>query len=324
MRDPRSLWRGVLVLVAVTVLSAASIAVHVAFRRDLELAHSRASSGSEVVMTRCGPIEYAVAGEGTPILIVHGTGGGFDQGMRFARGLVDRGLRVISMSRFGYLRTPFPADPSPAAQGDAHACLMDALRLERVAILGASAGALSAMQFALRHPQRCAALVLLVPAVYAPPGDGGPPGVPSPIVMTGVKKLLGSDFAFWAFIRLARGTAYATLMATPPELIARASEAERKRVDEILETILPVSTRAQGLLQDAATAASPPRYELERIAAPTLVITVKDDRFGTYRAGRYTADHVPGARFVGYETGGHLWVGHHDAVLDEVARFVPR
>src|SRR6185503_12072375 len=83
-------------------------------------------------------------------------------------------FRVIAMSRFGYLRTPLPADASPAAQADAHACLLDALKISRAAVIGASAGAPSSMQFALRHPDRCSALVLLVPAAYVPRADSAP------------------------------------------------------------------------------------------------------------------------------------------------------
>jgi 2-hydroxy-6-oxonona-2,4-dienedioate hydrolase len=59
--------------------------------------------------------------------MIHGSGGGHDQGMAWARPLVQQGVRVIAMSRFGYLRTPRPADASPEAQADAHACLLDAL-----------------------------------------------------------------------------------------------------------------------------------------------------------------------------------------------------
>jgi hypothetical protein len=36
-----------------------------------------------------------------------------------------------------------------------------------------------------------------------------------------------------------------------------------------------------------------------------------DDRFGTYNGARYTAEHIPGARFIGYASCGHVWVGHH-------------
>lgn len=52
--------------------------------------------------TRCGPIEYQEAGAGVPLLVVHGSGGGHDQGMAFAGTLDQHGVRVIAMSRFGY------------------------------------------------------------------------------------------------------------------------------------------------------------------------------------------------------------------------------
>ncbi len=64
------------------------------------------------------------------------------------------------------------------------------------------------------------------------------------------------------------------------------------------------------------------RYELERLAVPTLIISVENDLFGTYRSARYTAEHVRGARFVGYLTGGHLWVGHQKEVWSEVVGFL--
>ena len=79
------------------------------YRRDLGLAHERVSVGS-VVQTPCGQIEYTSSGDGPPVLVVHGAGGGFDQGMAFAQPLVAQGFRVVAMSRFGYLNTPLPAD----------------------------------------------------------------------------------------------------------------------------------------------------------------------------------------------------------------------
>lgn len=49
--------------------------------------------------TPCGPIEYQEAGTGVPLLAVHGTGSGYDQGMAFAGHLVQQGIWVIAMSR---------------------------------------------------------------------------------------------------------------------------------------------------------------------------------------------------------------------------------
>src|SRR5215218_9593374 len=111
--------------------------------------------GSRVVETECGPIEYATYGEGPPVLMVHGIFGGFDQGLVFARGILGERLHSIVPTRFGYLRTPMPHGASPASQADAHACLLDALGVERVAVVGTSSGAASAIQFALRHRERC-------------------------------------------------------------------------------------------------------------------------------------------------------------------------
>jgi 2-hydroxy-6-oxonona-2,4-dienedioate hydrolase len=62
-----------------------------------------------------------VAGEGPPGLVVHGAGGGYDQALAFGEPLARSGFHVITMSRFGYLRTPLPSDASSAAQADAHA-----------------------------------------------------------------------------------------------------------------------------------------------------------------------------------------------------------
>ena len=44
----------------------------------------------------------------------------------------------------------------------------------------------------------------------------------------------------------------------------------------------------------------------------------------TGRNGRdeYLQAHIPGARFIGFPTGGHLTVGHSAEIVDEVERFV--
>ena len=106
-----------LLRVALAIAAAVVALAYGAYWHDIDLSHERVSTGSQIVQTPCGPIEYASAGEGDPVLVVHGAGGGFDQGMDFAKGLVAGGLRVVTMSRFGYLRTPRPADASPAARG---------------------------------------------------------------------------------------------------------------------------------------------------------------------------------------------------------------
>lgn len=86
-----------------------------AYERDLSRERARVASGSQIAATRCGPIEFASAGRGPAVLLVHGAGGGFDQALDIAGELAAHGYRAITTSRFGYLRTPLPDDASPAA-----------------------------------------------------------------------------------------------------------------------------------------------------------------------------------------------------------------
>jgi pimeloyl-ACP methyl ester carboxylesterase len=136
------------------------------------------------------------------------------------------------------------------------------------------------------------------------------------------ERALRSDFLYWAATHGARSLVLKTILATPPEVVATASAAERARVRELMLNILPLSERQAGVLNDSAIGTSIERYELERIAAPTLVISVLDDLYGTFHSGRYTAAHIRGARFIGYPSGGHVWVGHHGEVLREVIAFL--
>ena len=296
--------------------------IYTSYQRDIRQARERASTGSRIAQTPCGPIEYAVTGDGPPVLVVHGAGGGYDQGLDFGEPLARSGFRIIAVSRFGYLRTPLPGDASPAAQADAHACLLDALKIRRSAIIGASAGAPSSMQFALRHPGRCGALVLVVPAAYVA-RTGGEPSMKTPAWTEFLfDTALRSDFLFWVAPRISSSTVTRAILATPPALMEEASAAEQARVAEVLKHILPVTPRRLGLLNDAAVTSSLQRYELERIDTPTLVMSVADDLFGTFDGARYTAEHVPGARFIGYPSGGHLWVGHQEDVVSEIAAFL--
>ncbi|MGE5413215.1 MAG: alpha/beta fold hydrolase [Syntrophomonadaceae bacterium] len=335
---------------AVAALSGAALSVFALrrYRRDLRFARERIAAGSRIVETAVGPIECAEAGEGPPVFVVHGAGGGFDQGMQLSRPLVDAGFRVVAPSRFGYLRTPLPSDSpggpfrtgpegasgaafsrrdaSAAAQADAHAALLDALSIERTAVVGVSAGAPSAMQLALRHPGRVSALVLLVPAAYparvARTSRGGMPERLSRANALVLDAALRSDFLFWLLCRAAPRTTTRAILGTDPEVLAAASPEERARAERVVSNLLPISRRRLGLRNDAAVTGSLPRYELERIAAPTLVVSVEDDLYGTWEGARHSADHIPGARFIGYPSGGHLWVGHHRKLMGEVVAFL--
>jgi len=314
-RSVRLILGALLALLAGTILF-----VYIDYRTDLTAERTRAAAGSELAETPCGTIEYAVRGKGTPLLVVHGAGGGFDQGLAIGGELAARGFQVIAVSRFGYLRTPLPADASPAAQSDLLACLLDSLKIPKAAIMAASAGAHSAVQFCLRHAPRCPALVLLVPAIF---DARVPPAVqPSAVWRPLIDWMLSSDFAVWSMLKLAPDSALERLLGTPATDFGRAPPEERELALGIVRTILPASERRDGLRNDLAVLTGSPRYELERLGAPTLVVAAENDRFGIYESARALAQRVPGARFLGVASGGHLLVGHRRELMSEIAAFL--
>lgn len=313
--------RTVLVLgIASGAVAIGGAATYSFYAGALAAARKRVATGSDLVETRHGVMEYAVAGEGPPILMVHGTGGGFDQGLLFGRRLVEAGYRVIAPSRFGYLRSAFPADPSSENQADAFVDLLDALGIDRAPVVGGSAGALSATAFAIRHPDRCAALVALVPASYAPDRSLAPP--PGALTVFIINRGLRSDLLFWAGLQTAEAAMTGALLATDPALVAGASPDEQARAHAILWDILPVSARTDGLLNDGRLSGNPAPMALDAIRVPTLAISLEDDRFDTIAAARYIATEVPGAKLVTWPTGGHIYIGHDADVAAEIDGFL--
>jgi 2-hydroxy-6-oxonona-2,4-dienedioate hydrolase len=290
-----------------------------AFREARTQAAGRLFGQASMIDTRAGAMEYAVVGDGPPVMMLHGTGGGFDQGLLFAASLRQRGFRIIAPSRFGYLGSSFPDDASPAHQADALVDLLDHLGIERLAVVGGSAGALTAAEFALRHPDRCTHLGLLVPAANLTNRD---PVQFTALQSFAVNTVLGSDFWFWALSRLAPGPMIRTLLATDPALLDKVPEAERQRARAILNQIFPISRKGNGFKTDAFWAGTPTPTAYERITVPTLILSCEDDLFGTAATARLLAERIPKAEITLYPTGGHIWFGHDEDVADRIAGFV--
>lgn len=302
------------------VAAGASALAYAAYRNDIKAANQQIANESQLIESAFGPIEFGESGDGPAVLVVHGAGGGFDQGLDLGHALLGDGYRVVAPSRFGYLGTPLPADASAQAQADAHLRLLDALQLDAVPVIGVSAGAPSAMQLCLRHPERCSALVLAVPMAWAPERPFA--DAPSPFFETVLNTIAASDFLFWTATKVARMTLLQTILGTPVADYRNATAVERRNVDRLLHSILPISRRFAGIRNDSLVSADLTRYALEDIRVPTLVISAPDDLYGTYESSVYTARKIPNARFAGFASGGHLLLGHETEVRAKVTGFV--
>src|SRR5690606_35836557 len=156
------------------------------------------------------------------------------------------------------------------------------LGVDKAAAIGVSAGAASALQLALRHPDRVSALVLVVPIVWKPDSVAASAPQVSDEKDEWLLRLLGSDFLYWAALRVARDQVFRHVLATPPGLIHASSAQEQARVNAMAEHVLPLSLRAAGLRDDTRLGKRLQPAALEAIRAPTLLVSARDDGFGTY------------------------------------------
>jgi len=65
--------------VALALVLAVAVGAAVYFR-DMHRAYERIHGESRVIPSPWGDVEYAEGGSGPAVLVVHGSGGGFDQG----------------------------------------------------------------------------------------------------------------------------------------------------------------------------------------------------------------------------------------------------
>ena len=203
------------------------------------------------------------AGEGPPVVLLHGLSATRRNVVQGSSLLVRRGYRVIAYDARGHgASSPAPAYGYPELVEDLEAVLRDR-RLERAALVGSSMGAATAVAFALARPESVPALVQITPAFRGEVGEERRWDRLAEALETG-----GVD----AFVE-----------ATEPETLPeRWREPVRRAVRQRMERHDHPEAVAAALRAVPRSPAWSGMEPLERLEVPTLVIGSRDDADPTH------------------------------------------
>jgi 3-oxoadipate enol-lactonase len=224
-------------------------------------------------------LALSVAGEGPLLLFLHGLGGrrqNWDAQLAF----FSKQFKAAAWDARGYGESDDYEGPLQfSVFSDDVLRLLDHFKVEKTFLVGLSMGGRIARNFALHHPERVAALVL----ANTTPGFGS-------LTPQQVRE----------FVEQRRN-------ADPIELAQRlVSPHARPGARDDLVASLRAVHRESYLKTLEASVAQDQAAAIERIRAPTLVVTSEDDRLYPPAIAQDMVRRIPGARLALIERAGHL------------------
>lgn len=115
-------------------------------------------------------LHYLEAGDGPPVLLLHGFGGSAEIWRATGEILAAAGYRALAFDCLGFGRSDKPTDAAYSLEliAGLYATALDQLGIERVAIVGHSMGGKYALATALLYPQKVTGLALVATDGFAP------------------------------------------------------------------------------------------------------------------------------------------------------------
>lgn len=264
----------------------------------LELTHA---------VCQAGPSAYSVAGDGDPLVLIHGVGMRQQVWAPQVRDLSAR-FKVITYDMLGHGNSEVPAEGVTLA----HYCrqlldLLDHLGIARAHVTGHSMGALIALEFALQHPDRCLRVAALNAVFCRTPEQAH-------AIAQRVERLKISGVG-------------ATLDATIERWFAPATGEDTKQiawqVREFLRTVHP-----QGYRRSYALFAQSDRAHVDRLAhlsVPVFFMTGEDDANSQPSMSQAMAQRAPNSCFEVVSGARHMMtLTHADEVNSHLVKFLTK
>ncbi|HEY8215652.1 MAG TPA: alpha/beta hydrolase [Acidimicrobiia bacterium] len=256
--------------------------------------------------TAAGTVQYLDEGSGSPVLFIHGSPGGCDQGSLMTAFLRSRGHRTIALSRPGYLDTPLTDDnKTPRAQAALAIGLMDTLGIDRFGLMCWSGGGPSAYTLAATAPDRVSALVAIAALSMS-----------YEFASVGEEKMLMGRFGAWLMKEMARHAPKSTIKS----LVKEEGDLSKDDREDLVEKIWEDPTKRRWALDfmGTVTGSRKPGFEndidqfgklkldLDVVRAQTLLVHARTDSDVPYEQSEHAASKLPAAEFLTLGEGTHV------------------
>lgn len=262
--------RKILRWIAIGLIAAVALITAV-YIWDMNRAYGQVRGKSMVLPSPYGDIEYTEGDSGPPVLVIHGSGGGYDQGELLVQAVLGEQFHWIAPSRFGYLHSTFHEGATFDDQAYAYAYLLDQLGIKKVAVVTISHGGPSALLFAVLYPERVSSLTLISAGVASSTTQDQTQANQKGEMLITIFKY---DPLYWTITKLFKKQLM-ELMGANEAVIANLTPQQRELVDRIIEYMNPVSPRSAGAAFDNKAAL--PNERIAAVQAPTLIFHAADD-----------------------------------------------
>lgn len=217
-------------------------------------------------------IRYIEEGAGKPVLLMHGAslGSSADVFIRNLGPLAAAGFRAIAFDLPGYGLSEVDSDLSLAYQRDCVPKFIDALGLDRVAVIAHSRSGSMAVQLALKDPSRYSHIIVLGTGTLLPPLPKDVEGRYAQVAQRVDRQMAVNPPTLEDTRKLMQADTYHTELITPDELALRHS----RSIGKAFETF----TARANAAQPAATDGPPLWQRMLDLKIPMLLLYGRNDR----------------------------------------------
>ena len=267
-----------------------------------------------VIQTPRGDIEYRLEGHGnTVILLLYG--GHTNANTRLGEDyFLERGCKILAVSRPGYGKTPLGTGRTPDLFADALVGLLKELDIHQVRVVGISGGGPTAMRFAAKYPGLTDKLILQSSISFAPWPDTitrlGAHVLFNPLVGGLVWRLIH----FWLKRnpRAALITMIRNLSTLNPQKVVDGFST--KQIGDLTDLFAGMGS-GHGFTNDIETVTG----DATDIHVPTLIIHSKYDRQVPLTHPRVLTQQIAGSKLFITEAESHLiWFSRHYTEVQKV------